>query len=77
MEAPKDRVEIASDVSQRDGIGIEIYRDGKIIIEIFRDDTEKSRTITTYKKDINLEDMERFISIFKEEIPWNFIDYNN
>jgi hypothetical protein len=77
MDIPKDRVEIASDVSKRDGIGVEIYKDNKLIIEIFRDDTDKSRTITVYKQDIDLQVMEEAISVFKKEIPWEFIEYPN
>ena len=76
MKENKDRVIIASDVSERDGIGIEIYRNDELIIEIFRDDTEKTRTITTYKKDISLELMEESIETFKTEIPWEFIKYD-
>tara|TARA_B110000908_G_C10148090_1_gene400009 strand:- start:787 stop:1038 length:252 start_codon:yes stop_codon:yes gene_type:complete len=76
MELKKDRVIIASDVSERDGIGIEVYRNDKLILEIFRDDTDKTRTITVYKKDLSLELMEESISTFKKEIPWNFIDYS-
>ena len=73
----KDRIEISSDVNTRDGIGIEVYRDNELILEIFREDTEKSRVITAYKKYISLEDMEKYISIFKQEVPWDFIDYKN
>jgi hypothetical protein len=76
MELKKERVIIASDVSERDGIGIEVYRNDKLILEIFRDDTDKTRTITVYKKDLSLELMEESISTFKKEIPWNFIDYS-
>jgi hypothetical protein len=76
MELKKDRLIIASDVSERDGIGIEVYRNDKLILEIFRDDTDKTRTITVYKKDLSLELMEESISTFKKEIPWNFIDYS-
>ena len=39
MSLPKVRIEIASDVNERDGIGVEIYRNDKLVIEIFRDDT--------------------------------------
>lgn len=76
MELKKDRVIIPSDVSERDGIGIEVYRNDKLILEIFRDDTNKTRTITVYKKNLSLELMEESISTFKKEIPWNFIDYS-
>ena len=77
MTLPKDRVIIASDVSDRDGIGVEIYRDDKLVIEIFRDDTKRTRTVTLYKQDISLELLEESIQTFKKEIPWDFIDYDN
>ena len=73
---PKDRVVIASDVSTRDGIGIEIYRNDEIVIEIFRDDTEKNRTVSVFNKSVSLELMNEAIEIFKDEIPWDFIDYD-
>lgn len=75
MKLPKDRVIIASDVSgDRDGIGVEIHRDDKIIIEIFRDDTKRTRTVTFFQQDISLDLLEESIQTFKKEIPWNFID---
>ncbi len=75
MELPKDRVIIASDVSgDRDGIGVEIYRDGKLIVEIFRDDTKRTRTVTLFQQDISLDLIEESIQTFKREIPWNFMD---
>lgn len=75
MKLPKDRVIIASDVSgDRDGIGVEIYRDDKIIMEIFRDDTKRTRTVTLFQADISLDLLEKSIQTFKKEIPWNFID---
>lgn len=71
----KDRVIIASNVSgDRDGIGVEIYRDNKIIMEIFRDDTKRTRTVTFFQQDISLDLLEESIQTFKKEIPWNFID---
>jgi len=77
MELPKDRVIIASDVSDRDGIGVEIYRNDKLVIEIFRDDTKLTRTVTLFQQDISLELLEESIANFKKEIPWDFIDYEN
>ncbi|PAV48674.1 hypothetical protein CK486_04495 [Pseudomonas sp. HAR-UPW-AIA-41] len=74
MSSPKDRVVVASDVSSRDGIGVEIYRDNDLIMELFRDDTERTRTITVFKESISLELMEESIQIFKKEIPWAFSD---
>jgi len=35
MEFSKDRTIIASDVNQRDGIGVEIYCDDKLVVEYF------------------------------------------
>ena len=64
----------ASDVSDRDGIGVEISRDGKIVCEIFRDDTDRSRTVWLAQQAVPLEELEGFIQIFKDEIDWDFID---
>ena len=75
MKLRKDRVIIVSDVSsEQGGIGVEIYRDDKIIIEIFRDDTKRTRTVTFFQQDISLDLLEESIQTFKKEIPWNFID---
>ena len=71
---PKDRFIIASDVDERDGIGIEIYRNDELMVEIFRDDENKTRTVVIYKDSISLELMEEALTIFKREIPWDFID---
>lgn len=65
----------ASDVSNRDGVGVEISRDGKVICEIFRDDTDRTRSVWLADQVIALEELEGFIQIFKEEIDWDFIDY--
>jgi hypothetical protein len=77
MTLRKDRVIIASDVSDRDGIGVEIYREDKLVVEIFRDDTKRTRTVTLYQQDISLDLLEESIQTFKKEIPWDFIDYDN
>lgn len=69
-------VVVASDVSDRDGIGVEIYLGDDLALEIFRDDTKKSREVTLYKKDVPLSVVEESIAIFKKEIPWEFIDYD-
>jgi hypothetical protein len=46
-----------------------------MIVEIFRDDTKKTRTINVYKENISLELMEESIKTFKKEIPWDFIKH--
>ncbi|ABK50239.1 hypothetical protein Shewana3_4022 [Shewanella sp. ANA-3] len=64
---------IASDVGgSRDGIGIEVYSGSEILMEVFRDDTQKTREVTLYKKDLDLELVEQAIDLFKKEIPWEF-----
>lgn len=65
---------IASDVVNRDGVGMEFFVDGLIVLEIFRNDANKSREVTLYKKEISLSLLEESITKFKEEIPWNFLD---
>jgi predicted glutamine amidotransferase len=76
MALPKDRTIIASDVNHRDGIGVAIYRNDELVVEIFRDDTKLMRTVTIFQKDIALELLEESIDIFKKEIPWDFINYD-
>ena len=70
----KYNVVIASDVGDRDGIGVEVYLNDDLILEIFRDDTKKKREVTLYKKDLELELIEESIEKFKKEIPWEFQD---
>jgi len=67
-------VVIASDVSDRDGIGIEVSLNDELVLEIFRDDTKKKREVTLYKKDLQLELIEESIEKFKKDIPWEFQD---
>ena len=77
MLVKENRVVVASDVSSRDGIGIEVYKEGRLILEIFRDDTGKNRSITIFDKTISLELMEKYIQVFKDKVPWDFIDYDS
>jgi hypothetical protein len=77
FDPSKYRVVVASDVSDRDGIGVEIYRGDALVIAFFRDDTKKTREITTYTEPITLDEMEGFIQIFKQRVPWDFIDYDS
>lgn len=70
------KVFIASDVSERDGVGIEIHKEDKILIEIFRDDTNKSFTISCLEIDLPLELVEKAIELFRKEISQDFINYD-
>ncbi len=64
---------VASDVSaDRYGIGIEVYSCNEMLLEIFRDDSNKTREVTLYKKGLDLELVEQAIALFKQEIPWEF-----
>ncbi|AIY67323.1 hypothetical protein [Pseudoalteromonas piratica] len=66
-------VTIASDISGgRDGIGVEVYHEGKLLLEIFRDDTKNSCEVTVYEKSVSLEVVEATIELFKKEIPLDF-----
>lgn len=69
-----DKIIVASDVHSRDGIGIEIYFKKELILEIFREDSLKTRTMTTYKKDIPLEIIQESIESFRSKIQWEFME---
>jgi hypothetical protein len=71
------KVVVASAVSNdRDGIGVENYLGDELVIEVFRDDAKRSRTLTLHKKDVPLSVVEESIAIFKREIPWAFVEYD-
>ena len=63
---------IASDVSSRDGIGIEVSFNNELLLEIFRNDSTQKHEVTLYKKEIPLEVIEACIEKFKKEIPWEY-----
>ncbi|MCI5145809.1 MAG: hypothetical protein D3923_09810 [Candidatus Electrothrix sp. AR3] len=70
------RVEIASDVCDRDGIGLEVYQGKDLVLEIFRDDTENTRKVALFRNEVDLQLIEEAIKKFKTEVPWEFIDYD-
>lgn len=76
MPSKTEKVIVASDVNPRDGIGVELYDGDKLLVEVFRDDTERTRTVTVFQENVPLERMERVIELFKKEIPWDFIEYD-
>lgn len=65
---------IATDVSSRDGIGIEIWKDNQLLFDIFRDDSKKTKVVTIYNGPVPVDLMEESIKRFKKEIPHDFID---
>jgi len=68
----KEEILIVND--ERDGLGMEVWQNDELILEIFRDDGHRTRTITFYKKEIPLEKMEGYIQKFKKENLWEFTD---
>ena len=74
MDISEIRVVIASDVSDRDGIGVELYHGGEMLMEVFRDDTKREREVTLYRKDLPLSIVEYGIQQFKLEVPCDYID---
>jgi len=65
---------VASDVSERNGIGIEIWKNNVLLLDIFRDDTTKKFTISLFERDLPLELIEKSIIYFKKEILQDFLD---
>jgi hypothetical protein len=72
LKEKRFEVLVASDVATRDGIGIELYENGEMILEVFRDDTRKTREITLYKRDVPVELVEEALEVFRKEIPRDF-----
>ncbi|MBD0777795.1 hypothetical protein HPE56_08320 [Maribacter sp. ANRC-HE7] len=60
MRFDKNKVIIASDV-ERDGIGIEVYENGEMVVEIFRGDRDKIRTVRILKETVTLDLIEESI----------------
>lgn len=66
---------VASDVNPRDGIGLETYIDGDLVMEIFRDDSERRTYMTLFSGSVDLDVIEASVEKFKERIDLNYIDY--
>ncbi|WP_432732473.1 hypothetical protein R0381_003442 [Jeongeupia wiesaeckerbachi] len=68
---------VASDVNPRDGIGLETYIDGELVMEIFRDDTERRTCMRLFAKEVEFDVLEASIAKYKERIDVNYIEYPN
>lgn len=68
------RFVVVSDVSDRDGKGIEVYRGSQLLIEVFRDDSKRTREVTLWEKDLPLEIVEEAIAVFRREVDWGFLE---
>ncbi len=60
---------IISDDFIRNGIGVEFYIDGKLIVEIFRDDNEHTKMLSVFEQPLSLELIEECVTLFKELVP--------
>ncbi len=58
--------------SSPNGIGIELWQNNELLLEVTRNDSTKERTITLYKKDLSLDKVEKCIEAFKSQIPWDY-----
>ena len=62
-------------MNPRDGIGLETYLNGKCVMEIFRDDTEKRTYVTVYAESIDLDVLEASITQFNVRINSDYMEY--
>jgi hypothetical protein len=66
---------VASDVNPRDGIGLETYIDDDLVMEIFRDDSERRTYMKLFSGSVDLDVIEASVEKFKERIDLNYIAY--
>lgn len=66
-----EEIIIISDTNERNGMGLEVWKNDRLILEIFTDDTEKTRTMTFYEKEMPFKDMERYMIRYKNDL-WDF-----
>ena len=66
---------VASDVNPRDGIGLETYIDGELVMEIFRDDAERRTYTRFFTKEVDFDVLEAAIEKYKERIDVNYVEY--
>lgn len=66
---------VASDVHLRDGVGLETYIDGNLVMEIFRDDSEKRAYMTLFATSVDLNVIDASVEKFKECIGLDYIEY--
>ena len=74
MDVSELRVVVASDVCDRDGIGIELYFGNEMLMEVFRDDARREREITLYRNNLPLSVVEFGIHQFKQEVTWDYAE---
>ncbi|MFB2657844.1 hypothetical protein [Shewanella xiamenensis] len=62
---------IISDDVIRNGIGVEVYIDDKLIVEIFRNDNDHTNMLSVFEQPVSLELIEECLTLFKELVPQN------
>ncbi|WP_238749287.1 DUF2711 family protein [Neolewinella maritima] len=67
-------IEIQSDVSSRDGVGVVIKSGEEEILEIFRDDSDRTRYVTIYSNELPLVTLKEAIRVFTTEY-YHYITY--
>lgn len=78
MNSEKEiRYVVASDVNPRDGIGLETYINDDLVMEIFRDDTERRTYVTIFVRQLDFDVLEASIAKFRERIELNYIEYED
>ena len=65
---------VAGDVNSRDGIGLETYVNGDLVVEIFRDDSERRTYITLHPGRVDLIVLEASIAQFRLRIDPSYIE---
>lgn len=68
MDSANKKIIIFTDTLNRDGIGIELYINDIMILEIFRDDSTNQKYINLFQKDVSLDLIEECISVFNRDI---------
>lgn len=69
MKAQRFRIQFASDVSERDGLGAElIAEDGSIVAEVFRSDDPLTVVVKTFGNELPLDAMEQFLALARQRL---------
>ena len=61
------QMQVASDVA-RDGLGVELLADHKVVAEIFRCDADHTLIVTTFGNDLPLIALEELVSFARERL---------
>jgi hypothetical protein len=69
MRSQRFRIQFASDVSERDGLGAKlIAEDGSIVAEVFRSDDHLTVVVKMFGNELPLDAMEQFLSLARQRL---------